>query len=159
MAINKVVILTPGDARSGEFSQTFNSPGTWTAPTRISGVRITGQGGSGNAGNAGSGGAGGSAGNAGNAGTFGTGGDAGFGNPGNAGGGNPGLSPSYVALNEDWNGISWSETADLSQGRSGAGGAGSDSTSAIIFGGFTPSTVATSEIWSSTSNTVKVLTD
>ena len=76
-----------------------------------------------------------------------------------AGGGNPGLSPAYVALNEDWNGASWVEVADLSQGRSGAGGAGSDNTSAIIYGGYTPSATAVSEIWSGSSNTVKVLTD
>jgi len=64
-----------------------------------------------------------------------------------------------VANNEEFNGISWQETADLSTVRSGPGGAGADGTSAIVFAGGTPSAVLTSEIWSSTSNTVKVLTD
>ena len=64
-----------------------------------------------------------------------------------------------VANNEDFNGISWRETSDLSTVRSGPGGAGADATSAIVFAGGTPSAVLTSEIWASTSNTVKVLTD
>ena len=64
-----------------------------------------------------------------------------------------------VGNTEDFNGISWQETTDLSTARSGPGGAGADNTAAIVFAGGTPTAVLTREIWSSTSSTVKVLTD
>ena len=64
-----------------------------------------------------------------------------------------------VGNTEDFNGISWQETTDLSTARSGPGGAGADNTAAIVFAGGTPTAILTSEIWSSTSSTVKVLTD
>jgi hypothetical protein len=65
-----------------------------------------------------------------------------------------------VANTENWNGSTWQETSDLSGARSGPGGAGADNTSAILFAGGAPGgAVATSEIWSSTSQTIKVLTD
>ena len=70
-----------------------------------------------------------------------------------------GYTTTAVGNTEDFNGISWQETTDLSTARSGPGGAGADNTAAIVFAGGTPTAVLTSEIWSSTSSTVKVLTD
>ena len=63
---------------------------------------------------------------------------------------------------EDWNGAVWTETSDLNEGRTNnyAGGAGSI-TSALCSGGQT-STTGTSqstEEWSGSSTTFKVLTD
>ena len=68
--------------------------------------------------------------------------------------------PGYHALTEDWNGATWVEVADMSTGRSGGGSGGvSDATTALAFGGATPSVTAATEEWSGSSNTIKVLTD
>ena len=69
-----------------------------------------------------------------------------------------GNAPPYVATTEDWNGVSWVETTDLSTARGYLAGAGS-STSALGFGGLAPSASTATEEWSGSSNTIKVLTD
>jgi len=63
-------------------SVTFNAPGTFTAPTRLRTLTVTGRGGDGNPGNPGTAGAGGAAGTKGTAGAAGN-----KGNAGNNGGG------------------------------------------------------------------------
>ena len=55
-----------------------------------------------------------------------------------------------VALNESWNGTSWTEVADLNTARN-AGGAGGTSTAALCWGGATPSVTAVTEKWNGTS--------
>ena len=66
--------------------------------------------------------------------------------------------PGYHALTEDWNGASWVEVADMSTGRSGGGSAGvSDSTTALAFGGATPSVTAGTEEWSGSSVSTKTI--
>ena len=73
-------------------------------------------------------------------------------------GGYSGPPATYHALTEDWNGASWVEVADMSTGRSGGGSAGvSDSTTALAFGGATPSSTAGTEEWSGSSNTTKTI--
>mgnify|MGYP003300389058 CR=1 FL=1 len=52
-----------------------------------------------------------------------------------------------VALNEAYNGTSWTELADLSTARKEIGGTGSSSVSAIAFGGRTPPTSSATEEW------------
>ncbi len=59
-----------------------------------------------------------------------------------------------AAITEDWNGVSWAETSDLNTARYYLAGS-SSYTQALAFGGTSNST----EEWSSTSNTIKVLTD
>ena len=62
----------------------------------------------------------------------------------------------------DWNGVSWSEVADLSTARMKvlAGRCWHIITSGLAFGGGTPgATTAVTEEWSGSSNTIKVLTD
>ena len=63
---------------------------------------------------------------------------------------------------EDWNGASWSEVADLSTGRGYLGGTGT-TTNALAFGGqlnVSPGALTgVTEEWSSSSTTIKVLTD
>ena len=72
-----------------------------------------------------------------------------------------GGNPPYTGKTEDWNGVSWQETTDLNTARgSGAGGAAADITQGLIYGGYTGTAATTAtEEWSSTSNTIKVLTD
>ena len=71
-------------------------------------------------------------------------------------------SPSTrVALTEEWNGVSWAETSDVNTARSNLAGSGS-TTAGLVFGGKSPSAgdyLTSTEEWSSTSNTVKTLTD
>ena len=74
-----------------------------------------------------------------------------------------GDGPTRTAATEDWNGASWVETSDLNTAVQQAGGAGTSS-AAFSAGGINPSggsevTVASTEEWSSTSETIKVLTD
>ena len=69
-----------------------------------------------------------------------------------------GGQPAPKAITEDWNGASWTEVADLSTARYGHGGGGSI-TSSIAFGGYTTTAVASTEEWSGSSTTSKVLTD
>ena len=69
------------------------------------------------------------------------------------GGGNP-----RIGNTEDWNGASWTEVADLSTARAQMGKAGSF-TAGLAFGGETPPVSTATEEWSSSSNTIKVLTD
>ena len=52
-----------------------------------------------------------------------------------------------VAVNESWNGTNWTEVNDLNTARHGLGGAGADNTSALAFGGGTPSSVGSTESW------------
>jgi len=60
-----------------------------------------------------------------------------------------------LALTESWNGTSWTEVNDTNAVRSGAGSAGADSTSGLIFGGFesapVDSNVGKTELWNGTS--------
>ena len=60
-----------------------------------------------------------------------------------------------VSITESWNGTSWTEVADTNAVRSGAGSAGADSTSGLIFGGFesapVDSNVGKTELWNGTS--------
>ena len=44
----------------------------------------------------------------------------------------------YVANNESWNGTSWTEVADLNNPSAANAGAGTDNTSALSFGGYSP---------------------
>ena len=67
-------------------------------------------------------------------------------------------SPGVVAVTEDWNGVSWQETADLSTARDQLAGNGTSS-SALASGGNTGSTTGATEEWSVPSNVIKVLTD
>jgi hypothetical protein len=68
-----------------------------------------------------------------------------------------GSTGSSVANTELWNGVSWVEVADLSTARQTGAPAGTQSGGGLCSGG-TPSSVVVEE-WSSTSNTIKVLTD
>ena len=65
------------------------------------------------------------------------------------------------AHTESWNGSTWQEVADLSAVKADLGGAGESSTSAIAFGGRTPpnNPSTTTEEWSGSTTTIKVLTD
>jgi hypothetical protein len=60
-----------------------------------------------------------------------------------------------VTLTESWNGTSWTEVADTNADRDGAGSAGTDNTSGLIFGGFqqapVDSRVNKTELWNGTS--------
>ena len=67
-----------------------------------------------------------------------------------------GESPPVTGATEDWNGVNWVEVADMSVARSDGNGAGT-STSALAFGGTSPS--SSTEEWSGSSITSKVLTD
>ena len=73
-------------------------------------------------------------------------------------GGYSGPPATYHVKTEDWNGNSWTEVADLSTGRSGGGSAGvSDNTTALAFGGATPSSTAATEEWSGSTNLTKTI--
>ena len=52
---------------------------------------------------------------------------------------------------ESWDGSSWTEVADLSDGRRHMGSAGTTNTAAIGFGGDTPGVTANTEVWNGTS--------
>ena len=65
---------------------------------------------------------------------------------------------SNLANVEDWNGASWAEVADISTARRNAGEGGTTS-SGFIAGGDDPSRTNVTEEWSSSSTTIKVLTD
>ena len=60
-----------------------------------------------------------------------------------------------TTLTESWNGTSWTEVADTNANREGAGSAGTDNTSGLIFGGFeqapVDSRVNKTELWNGTS--------
>jgi hypothetical protein len=60
-----------------------------------------------------------------------------------------------TTLTESWNGTSWTEVADTNADREGAGSAGTDNTSGLIFGGFqqapVDSRVNKTELWNGTS--------
>ena len=72
---------------------------------------------------------------------------------GNAPSGSPGRK-----LVEDWNGISWQETTDLSNDmEGGACSGGSGSTSGLAYGDAAYS--GATEEWTSPGTTIKVLTD
>ena len=64
---------------------------------------------------------------------------------GGYGGGSP------LALNESWNGTSWTEVGDLNTAREQLGGAGASSTSALAFGGEGPPFQAKTEDWNGVS--------
>ena len=64
----------------------------------------------------------------------------------------------YVKTNEEWNGVSWVELADMSaSGGFGVGGVAADSTAALAFGGAHPSVTTATEEWSSSSVTTKTI--
>jgi hypothetical protein len=54
-------------------------------------------------------------------------------------------------LTEKWDGTSWTELADLNTARGKPGGAGSDGTSGIVFGGEGPGAKDETEVWDGTS--------
>ena len=65
----------------------------------------------------------------------------------------------YSALTEEFDGISWTEVADMSTGRQGGGGAGPTSTLAMFIGGNTsPGVVNSTEEWTKAQN-VEIITD
>ena len=64
-----------------------------------------------------------------------------------------GYSGTYQAVNESWNGTSWTEVADLNAAIAGVAGAGTN-TSALSFAGFNPSNPngsVTNESWNGSS--------
>ena len=74
------------------------------------------------------------------------------------GGSNPPTYP-VAALTEDWNGVSWQETADMNTARTSTG-TGATSVSALASaGGPYPSASALTEEWNVPGNVVKTLTD
>ena len=62
-----------------------------------------------------------------------------------------------MAVTEDWNGVSWSEVADLSTARSGVGNNNGSLTAALAIGGTTPPVSVLTEEWSNTSNSTKTI--
>ncbi len=58
-----------------------------------------------------------------------------------------GTEPAFSTKVESWNGTSWTETTDMNTARAGLDGAGESSTSALAFGGNTPSATAATENW------------
>jgi hypothetical protein len=70
--------------------------------------------------------------------------------------------PGYLAITEEWNGVSWVELADLSTARlltSGAAGYTSTTTAGLAFGGETePGAVqSATEEWSGSTITTKTV--
>ena len=65
--------------------------------------------------------------------------------------------PGVTAVNESWNGSSWTEIVDLSIARAGAGGSGIQA-SALAFGGAPPYMNSTEE-FSNAANTTVTFTD
>ena len=70
-----------------------------------------------------------------------------------------GGSPTPTANTESYNGTNWTEVADLSTGRRQLTGAGTSSNGVAFGGRAAPAISAATEEWSSTTNTVKTLTD
>ena len=62
-----------------------------------------------------------------------------------------------MAVTEDYNGVSWSEVADLSTARSGVGNNNGTLTASLAIGGDTPGATAATEEWSNTSNSTKTI--
>ena len=61
---------------------------------------------------------------------------------------------SGLAYVETWNGTNWTETTDLSTPRTGGHGSVTDSTAAIVYGGYNPgpaNTIASNESWNGSS--------
>ena len=60
-----------------------------------------------------------------------------------------GRSPSngFYAINESYDGSSWTEVGDLNTGRRNVESAGTASTAALAYGGFTPPYTAVNESW------------
>ena len=56
-----------------------------------------------------------------------------------------------VAITESWNGTSWTEVNDLNTARSGLVSTGVDNTSALAFGGNTPTVTGVTELYNGTS--------
>ena len=69
--------------------------------------------------------------------------------------GSPG---SGTANTESWDGTSWTEVADLSPSRWDVGGAGDSVTSAIAFGGGTPTIQTATEEWTAADFLIKTVT-
>jgi len=59
--------------------------------------------------------------------------------------------PETSALNESWNGSAWTEVGDLPAGLNGHGGAGVSNTSALSYGGSTPSATGATNEWNGSS--------
>jgi hypothetical protein len=57
----------------------------------------------------------------------------------------------YVAIVESWNGSAWTEVGDLNVAKAGMGSSGSSNTAGIIFGGNSPTRLATTESWDGSS--------
>ena len=66
--------------------------------------------------------------------------------------------PSNGGKTEEWNGSGWAEVADLNTARKGSAGTGT-TTAGLASGGYITAETAATEEWSSSSNTVKTLTD
>ena len=65
-----------------------------------------------------------------------------------------------LANTEEWNGVTWTEVADINTSREALrGGRASNSPAAIVFGGQTPGTgeLASTEEWSSSSTVTKTV--
>jgi hypothetical protein len=54
------------------------------------------------------------------------------------------------ALNESWNGTSWTEIADMNTARASGGGSGTAASNALVFGGETPPARAFTESFNGT---------
>ena len=60
--------------------------------------------------------------------------------------------PNNLAVNESWNGSSWTEVGDLNTGRRiAACSASGTNTDTIVFGGYTTANIANTEQWNGTS--------
>ena len=71
-----------------------------------------------------------------------------------------GEGPPSQAKTEDWNGVNWQETSDLNTARQTGAGSGGSTSKALYYGGANPAPkIATTEEWSGSSTTIKVLTD
>ena len=68
-------------------------------------------------------------------------------------------SPNYLGVSEDWDGNVWTEVNDLNTSRNDLIGAGASYTAGLAIGGNAPPYTGATELWSSTSDTIKVLTD
>ena len=72
-----------------------------------------------------------------------------------------GDTPGFSTNTEDWNGTGWTEVADLNQARRNHAASGTSSAGFIFSGSIPPSTnnATSSEEWSGSTITTKVLTD
>ena len=70
-------------------------------------------------------------------------------------GGNP--APSALAVNEEWNGSSWTEVGDLNTGRREMGGAGTTPATLAFSGETATAQTAATEEWSGSTTVTKTV--